>query len=486
MLQWPSWRSSYTWTVIPCFITPSYSLVISRATNGSMSGIDVQGWTSQTDGRGTIDIIWSCVFTIFLCAWSAECVNVSALSDSKYALLRRKFYLTILAIAGPEVTLGLAMGQWQSARASVKAFHKSGFSDWTMTQAFFADMGGFLLKTVDFEEPFPVDAAQLHYLIVHKHLEYPADYDNHFIGDKNKSDALVRFITICQTLWFTINCICRGVQKLDLTTFEVTTLAFIYCTLGTTFFWFNKPSDVGRAVILRTEKTVTQMIRADYRDVWQEYRRTPFEVINRKEWSWGKYWSHWMNILRCLGISFAPKVRPVNRMRNDNFPELSAQAMFAFFVFSTSYGAIFFISWNYYFPTKTEHVLWNASIIANLGTIMCAWVIDTVNFRVMPALRSKSAAGSLGQRTGTRSNAIRSQSSVSGLATHIADSIRNNTPDKDPAFTTPLLALIPFDITAIVYITARAFILVEDCASLRALHASAYATVDWTQIIPHI
>ena len=35
-----------------------------------------QGWTSSPNGRGTVDIIWQCSSTIFLCCWTVLCLNV--------------------------------------------------------------------------------------------------------------------------------------------------------------------------------------------------------------------------------------------------------------------------------------------------------------------------------------------------------------------------------------------------------------------------
>ena len=85
-----------------------------------------RGWVPQPDGRGTIDIITSCVFTIILCCWSSLCINVEAegLSDSRQLL--HKFNLASIAILGPEFVFVLALGQWSSARRSVAEFRSVG------------------------------------------------------------------------------------------------------------------------------------------------------------------------------------------------------------------------------------------------------------------------------------------------------------------------------------------------------------------------
>lgn len=62
-----------------------------------------------------------------------------------------------------------------------------------MTHAFYADMGGFLLRSPDFP-PFLVDAKQLYYLISLDYLEYPK-LDKAIIDDRNKADGLARYAT---------------------------------------------------------------------------------------------------------------------------------------------------------------------------------------------------------------------------------------------------------------------------------------------------
>lgn len=447
-----------------------------------------QGWTPQPNGRGTFDILWSCVFTIFLCSWSVLCLNVPALGESSWSLMRRKLYLTLLGIAGPEFTLMLALGQWASARRSVQEFQASGYSDWTMNQAFFADMGGFVFHSRNWP-PFPIDAKQLHYLVIRGHVRYPAHYDKRAISDRNKSDGLVRFLTVCQTLWFTLNTLARADQHMAITTLELTTLAFIFCTLGTTFFWFHKPCDIELPVVIETDVSMTQILREAGDAAKEPYRRTPLDFISRKEWSWSLYWSHWRNILRRMHIIFAPKVRPINRLPNDEFPVLSHWALLTFFLFSVAYGAIFLSSWNFHFASQTERLLWRVSITMSMTAICACWLVDTVVFRILPMVRQRysRSSGNLEdvEMFSNRRQWYRLPHSPQGRLHKIAAKMRNNSPDKDPLYNVPLKALIPVTITGVVYALSRAYILVEDFAALRQLPSTAYNTVNWSAILPH-
>jgi hypothetical protein len=69
-------------------------------------------------------------------------------------------------------------------------FHASGYSSWTITHAFFADMGGFILQTPGWK-PFPLDAKQLHYMVSKGYLKYP-QIDKEAIDDKDKADGVAR------------------------------------------------------------------------------------------------------------------------------------------------------------------------------------------------------------------------------------------------------------------------------------------------------
>ena len=47
-----------------------------------------------------------------------------------------------------------------------------GFDRWTLVHGFYADSGGFLLKTTD-HSLFPVTAKQIHYLVKEKYMAVP-------------------------------------------------------------------------------------------------------------------------------------------------------------------------------------------------------------------------------------------------------------------------------------------------------------------------
>ncbi|KAL1979410.1 hypothetical protein VTN96DRAFT_6053 [Rasamsonia emersonii] len=448
-----------------------------------------QGWTSQPNGRGTLDIIWSCAFTMFLCSWSILCLNVPGPDDTAFKVLRRKVYLTTLALLGPEFIFQIALAQWESARRSVRDFHASGYTQWTMTHAFYADMGGFVLQTRDWT-PFPIDAKQLHYLVTEGYIDLPK-LDKRVIVDKNKVDGMLRFITLCQIFWFLVNITGRAVQHLAITTGELTTAAFIVCSFGTTYCWVHKPADITTPDVIETDVSIAQiLIRAGDR-AKKPYSRTPLDFVSRKEWQWSLYWSNWINILRNMGIVFGPRVRPVNRFENTIIPEPSRAGYWVSLLVTLIYASIFICGWNYSFPTRAEKILWRAASVGVMGCLFAYCAISEFAFSVYPSIQQRffPAMGKQdeeGQPRSRRQRIAQEKSRLKRIAMTVADCCRNNSLEQDPDLTVPLKAILPMYVVGFIYCHCRTYILFEDILELRSLPASAYMTVNWTNILPHL
>ena len=86
----------------------------------SLSSDITRGWVAESGGRGTLKILLNCIFTIFLCCWTSVCVNLPAQSESKCQRFLDKSKLACISILGPDFLLILAIGQYESAKESVK------------------------------------------------------------------------------------------------------------------------------------------------------------------------------------------------------------------------------------------------------------------------------------------------------------------------------------------------------------------------------
>lgn len=248
-----------------------------------------QGWTQSPNSRGTLDIIWDSAFTLFLCCWSVLCLNVPGPNDTDATTMRRRVVLAFFAAIGPEFVFAAAVGQFFEARRSVKQFHASGYTSWTLRRAFYVNSGGLMLKFGDFKH-FPIDAKQLHYLVTKGYIDFPA-IDEGKIRDRNKSDGLLRILTLLQTVWFLVNVIVRAAQGLAVTTLELTTSSFILVAVGITVFAFRKPDSIREPELLSTEQTIAGILSMEKTHIGAIYQRTPLDFISRREYSLSQYWA---------------------------------------------------------------------------------------------------------------------------------------------------------------------------------------------------
>lgn len=81
----------------------------------------IVGWIDPSKDRSTLDIIYSSIITIVLCVWISTYPNVPAPRDRLHHWIIDKFNLAMIGFLGPDLLFALALGQWSSARRSVKA-----------------------------------------------------------------------------------------------------------------------------------------------------------------------------------------------------------------------------------------------------------------------------------------------------------------------------------------------------------------------------
>jgi hypothetical protein len=384
---------------------------------------------------------------------------------------------------GPEFTFQLALGQWVSARQSVKDFQKSGFTGWSLNHAFLADMGGFTLKAKDFVE-FPLNAKQIHYLVTHHYVPYSAvAIPKHALDDKNKGDGVVRFITVCQIGFFSLGSLGRAIQHLAITTMELSALAIIFCPLGTYFFWAAKPMDVGSPVVLEPNAALRDiLLRAG--DIAREpYRCTPLDFVGRNHSSWYLYWTYWMNIVRKMHLMFPVKRGPIEMIPNDNFPPLTPWTHAVLFLFQSAYMSIHIAAWTFHFPTDLERLLWRLSTFYMVLAVLLYWMVDLYVWRFHPWLNEFVQQKRISKQDIEKGGVVTTTTTVRRT---LRERLRNNSSLHDPTMGVPLRALIPVTTLGIIYCIARAYVIVASWIGLRSLPPSTYETVDWTRIFPHI
>ena len=129
---------------------------------------------------------------------------------------------------------------------------------WTLRHGHFFQMGGFTLVDADHIDADPKEQTgtvlTIDYFKENPNIDIPKITVDE-IQDRSKGDLLFKFIAILQTIWFVLQCIARGQQRLALTELELVTLALASLNAVTFGIWWHKPLGVEEPVkiYLKTE-----------------------------------------------------------------------------------------------------------------------------------------------------------------------------------------------------------------------------------------
>ncbi|KAL4898143.1 hypothetical protein BDV59DRAFT_197093 [Aspergillus ambiguus] len=120
--------------------------------------------------RGTLDIVWSCLSIIILCAWSILHLNVppQVTPRTKRQYVRRQIFFAlrklkwaIITLLAPELIIGYAGADLWSVRDCLPELARLADEDgisWTAVHTLYANMGGFIVRfPTSMEEPKPED-----------------------------------------------------------------------------------------------------------------------------------------------------------------------------------------------------------------------------------------------------------------------------------------------------------------------------------------
>jgi hypothetical protein len=117
---------------------------------------------SSPSVRGTYDILWSSMFTLLVCTWTIQHLNIPKQSPDcttwrqslkeNVKRVRARLKWMLLTFIMPEFLVGKALQDFMRARnfcREVQEFCGEDEVSWTMTHSFYADMGGFVYQVVD-------------------------------------------------------------------------------------------------------------------------------------------------------------------------------------------------------------------------------------------------------------------------------------------------------------------------------------------------
>ena len=212
------------------------------------------------DQRSILDILWSCLATIFACSWVSIHPNIPAPNESSWRILLRRLELMFWALFSPEMIITWAFRQWSGSRHLEKLYkgEPSNFiiisnlsvntkfitldKGWTKTHGYFIQMGGFMMYEGNTAKGV-LSPERFSELLTAGKIEFPTVTVEE-IEDRSKADGFSKTIAFGQTLWFVAQCLARIAQHLDLTLVELLTLSLAALNGLMYFLWWNKSLDV--------------------------------------------------------------------------------------------------------------------------------------------------------------------------------------------------------------------------------------------------
>ncbi|KAG1778927.1 hypothetical protein EV702DRAFT_1044335 [Suillus placidus] len=421
-------------------------------------------------------IVSSSVLTLFACIYSAIHPNIPSPKDSPNCVLRRRLGIMIMALIAPELVVTWAMRQWLSARHVTRQFKELGYPSihpgqvqfepevqlqrqrenclhrflrflrllpvmlaqhvlsvlvflWRfpgVLASSFVLMGGFMLYDMDGTPCLTLRPDYILNLIHNEFIDAPT-LTAEQIHDKSKGNAISKGLVMLQVAWFVMQLITRAIYHLETTQLEAGTLAFAVLNFLTYAVWWNKPLDV----------------QCPHPVYWKSTKSTPEDIHVHNEtieyFDLGILAPVLRPILELIG---APRIPTSRKLRVPTFDgsiklEDSDKTVLqlAGLLMATIFGGIHCMAWFFAFPTYQEQVLWRMSAAAITFT---PWLFF-LTLRLFEVLITSNA-----------------------------------------------VIFSVFTLYAMLYITARAVLLVLMFTTLRHLPPDAYKAVSWTSLVPHL
>ena len=343
------------------------------------------GWTNEPPKRGSLDIIFSCLFTIIACTWSIQHLDVPESAENLYM---RMIKHTAFAVFFPEYLFTDAFydwllnhqdmdaitnhiqfkssGEWiinekdcwkqklrafrrsglrfiRKAVAPLTDFHSSYYMDeallgektykprlWTFTHTVYSNMRGWRIITPDSKEPGKDSIlyfkahhiAEIDFDLAYSPLRFFSTSEDEIL-DKSKQDWFAKMIAFIQVLRFLTSVGVRKVTGLPSSQLELVAIAFAAVALPTYLLLWSKPKGINVPTIIRLDRFSDDPHRNEDIHQRMEQEEHPAKA-NRK-------------IFMCSCISF----------------------MFL----AAVVGGIHGLAWNFDFPTRIELAMWRSATV---------------------------------------------------------------------------------------------------------------------------
>ncbi len=334
----------------------------------------IYGWVSTRCGRGTSDILWSCLATIFLCVWTVIHLPIPLCSRIKDGVLvpgepepsmrgrivGSGIVLALISVLAPEFLTAMAVFELLEAWKLQKEMQRLTRMKWTLTHCFFLHMGGFCLKSpsgvyLQIEKDDINHALSGGLISSNRTFDWLTEVHKVSgvqIQGRSKSDRLTKFIACSQALWLVGQVVSRACQHEAVTLLEISAVAYAVCALTAYIAWWKKPQGCVLAIMIPCS---AEAIPPSF--AWNKrLYHCPFRVM---EFFWAG-----QDFLKLgeVTIEFCGGIR--------------LHLGFAMSVLSlVLFGAVHFASWDITLLSHVEQWLWRASVIYCCTSGMLAYVI---------------------------------------------------------------------------------------------------------------
>ncbi|KAL7945796.1 hypothetical protein V8C42DRAFT_321593 [Trichoderma barbatum] len=440
-MELPRWSSQL---LVFCLI-PLVQAYTTFSTNCSTPDT-MFNYVSSPNTRGTLDILWSSLFTIIACTWSLQHPNVPEQRNGRdpgwwgnikwslYGFYRStlRMFWTVIA---PELIILTSYNERKQAlkdHENMQDFASKDGIAWSLSHSYYANMGGFVIRSTpprgnEYHDPYHLNSRGIYRLRKQHHIKLPK-ITTEEIQDKSKGDTFVKMIALGQIVWSVVQIIVRATKRLVVTPLEVAVVAFAVCAVIMYGLYWEKPQRVG----------VTQTIQLSESFPW-ENGAIAKGVLKELETA--------QRISRLFGRSRLPGA-PISF---DNTKRGTGDAAVAGMIGASLFGGIHVVAWNFAFPTNVELIFWRCASIytaaAPLGILLISQLISSIDDAFEKGEESKYFPTWIMDFAGT-------------------------------------VMLISFLFVLFLYVIARLFIIVEMFRTLCFLPPGSYVST-WTSNIPH-
>jgi hypothetical protein len=395
--------------------------------NSTLHGVQ-EGWENEPAGRGTWSILWTCLATLWICAYSVNRYDVQIRPIG----LGLKILCFLQTLIAPEYTCYMALQDFLEAN-KLKSWIKQrkdieGSAKWTLRHSFFFAMGGVTYYRYDESKHSDLlswshaanddEGNEMRIFTQEKCIEYvtryrslPALISDGRIAAFSKSSWLLSLIAILQTSCTALQGVTRASLGLGTAPLELLTISYIPVFLATAILCWKKP--------LLEASVLTIPVTSQFDDRFRN-----LEPDN-------------------AGTKSTSADDGVKQSSQKHFRSLP-------FLLQLHFGGIFpglilcglhLLAWNNSFPTKAESIIWRVCCFVSIASCLLygfCFVVYHTRW-LQPILKITWI-----RRGGDE-----------------------------------ILLVLP-------YTFARLILIILAFLSLRSMPSGVYETIQWTQYLPHI